>query len=67
MLINNVCAVLHYPKCALQMWLEDPVERAMAVFAVSKVEDTSDDFLAFSEVSFSREMEGCRSFLGFPV
>ncbi len=38
--------VLHYPKWPLQIWLEDPIERALAVFAGTEVEDTSDDFLA---------------------
>lgn len=43
---ETVTAVLDYPKWPLQKWLEDPIERALAVFAVSKVEDTFDDFLA---------------------
>lgn len=37
---------LHYPKWPLQTWLEDPIERALAVLAVSKVEDPSYGFLA---------------------
>lgn len=59
--------MLHYPKWPLQKRLEDPIERTLAVFAVSEVEDTFDDFLALLEFSIPCVIEGCRSVLGFPV
>lgn len=63
----QMTAVLDYPKWPLQQWLVDPIERALAVFANRKVEDTFDGFLALCEVSISLVSEGCRSSLGFPA
>lgn len=48
-----------YPKLPLQRWLEDPVERALSVSAVSEVEDVFDNFLALLEVSRPRVVEAC--------
>lgn len=51
----DVCREIHttvlYPKLPLQRWLEDPVERALSVAALSEVEDVFDNFLALLEVS----------------
>lgn len=49
------------------MWLEDPIERALSVIAVSEVEDAFDNCLALLEVSCSHVIEACGSFLRFPL
>lgn len=57
--------MLHYPKLPLQLWLEDPIERALTVFAVSEVEDAFDNFLALLEVSSPGVIEACWSIWRF--
>lgn len=54
-----------YPKLPLQRWLEDPVERALFVSAVSEVEDVFDNFLALLEVSCPGVVEACWKSLRF--
>lgn len=63
----TVMTVLPYPEWPLQKWLEDPIERTPAVFAVRKVEDAFHERLALLEVPYSTVNEGCRSSLGFPA
>lgn len=59
--------VSFYPKLPLQRRLKNPIERAAAVSAGSKVEDTFDDFLALCKVSSPQMDEGFRDYLGFLV
>lgn len=54
-----------YPKLPLQRWLEDPVERALFVSALSEVEDVFDNFLALLEVSRPGVVEACWKTLRF--
>lgn len=52
--ITDICSYINtvnYPKFTLQSWLEDPIERALSVCAVTEVEDAFEDFLALLEVS----------------
>lgn len=48
------------------MWLEDPIERALAVSAVGKVEDVFDDVLALLEVSAPGMTEVVWTCHGYP-
>lgn len=59
--------VVLYPKVPLQRWLEDPVERARSVSALSDVEDVFDKFLALLEVSCPAVVEACWKSRRFPA